>query len=120
MKTMEKLEPIDLPDGTFPAILTEELYQRILARSSMNIQFAQRNAQEPEAFLLRAGFLRCARCKRLMAAIASNKRELKNDGSGEYYTWTKTYYKCSNPQCPLTFRCPQSHLTKRYGMLWYH
>ncbi|HEU5379336.1 MAG TPA: recombinase family protein [Ktedonobacteraceae bacterium] len=100
----EKLEPVDLPDGTYPAILSEELYQRILERASMNIRFSQRNAQAPEAFLLRAGFLRCARCKRLMAAVASNKRELKNDGSGEYYTWVMTYYKCANPQCPANFQ----------------
>lgn len=88
----EKLQPVDLPDGTFPAIISEELYQKILERVSMNVQFSQRNAKEAETFLLRAGFLRCAVCKRAMSAIASNKHE---DG----YSWVQTYYKCANPHC---------------------
>ncbi len=89
----EKLEPVDLPDGTYPAIISEELHRKILDRVALNVQFSQRNAKEAETFLLRAGFLRCAGCKRAMGAVASNKRE---DG----YEWVQTYYKCANVHCP--------------------
>jgi DNA invertase Pin-like site-specific DNA recombinase len=62
------LEEIDLPDGTYPRILSDEVYAKILERASLNAQQASRNSKYPERFLLRAGFARCAYCKQTMMA----------------------------------------------------
>ncbi len=62
------LEPIDLPDGTYPAILSDEVYAKILERASLNAAQASRNSKYPEMFLLRAGFARCAYCNQTMMA----------------------------------------------------
>ncbi len=61
------LEPVDLPDGTYPALFDEELYQRILLRVQSNKEEAIRNSDDPTQFLLRAGFVRCGTCRHLMA-----------------------------------------------------
>ncbi|MFL5693623.1 MAG: recombinase family protein [Ktedonobacteraceae bacterium] len=62
------LEPVDLPDGTYPPILSEEVYARILEQAALNSATASRNSKYPEMFLLRAGFARCAYCKQTMMA----------------------------------------------------
>ncbi len=67
-KTKQPLEAIDLPDGTYPAIISEELYQKVLARWEANKAEAVRANSEPEQFLLRAGFVHCAYCGKPMRA----------------------------------------------------
>jgi site-specific DNA recombinase len=62
------LEAIDLPDGTYPAILDEETYNKIVRRANLNESLATRNSKYPEEFLLRAGFARCAYCQQTMMA----------------------------------------------------
>lgn len=63
------LEPVDLPDGTYPAILSEELYQQIMERRTINQTEAIRASKQPEEYLLRAGFVRCGYCHKPMFAI---------------------------------------------------
>ncbi len=65
----QPLEPIDLPDGTYPAIISEELYARILERREINKVDAIRASKQPEEYLLRAGFVRCGRCDKPMMAV---------------------------------------------------
>lgn len=60
------LDPVDLPDGTYPALFDEETYQRIILRARANQEEASRNGSAPENYLLRAGFMRCANCKHIM------------------------------------------------------
>lgn len=64
----QHLEPVDLPDGTYPRILSDEVYAKILERAAVNATQAYRNSKFPEMFLLRAGFARCAYCKQTMMA----------------------------------------------------
>ncbi len=68
-KTKQPLAAIDLPDGTYPAIICEELYQKVLERREANKADAIRANSEPEEYLLRAGFVRCGYCNRPMAAL---------------------------------------------------
>ena len=67
-RAKQHLEPVDLPDGTYPHILSDEVYARILERASLNASQASRNSKYPEMFLLRAGFARCAYCQQTMMA----------------------------------------------------
>lgn len=56
------LDPIRVPDGTYPAIISEETYGRIMERATVNAAESPRGSSRPEDFLLRAGFARCAHC----------------------------------------------------------
>lgn len=72
-KTRQPLDPIDLPDGTYPAIISEELFERIQQRRETNMAEAVRASRQPEEFLLRAGFVRCGYCNGPMFAIKHRK-----------------------------------------------
>jgi hypothetical protein len=56
----QHLDPVDLPDGTYPAILSDEVYAKILERVEIGAKESTRNAKFPEMYLLRAGIARCA------------------------------------------------------------
>jgi site-specific DNA recombinase len=56
------LDPVPVPDGTYPAIISEELYERIMERVAINTAESSRHSSKPEDFLLRAGFVRCSSC----------------------------------------------------------
>jgi DNA invertase Pin-like site-specific DNA recombinase len=60
------LDSIPVPDGTYPAIISEELYERIIERVAANRAESSRHSSRPEDFLLRAGFVRCSSCGRSM------------------------------------------------------
>ena len=75
-KTKQPLEPIDLPDGTYPAIISEELFEQIMQRRETNIAEAVRASKQPEKYLLRAGFVRCAYCNGPMFAIKHRQNHL--------------------------------------------
>lgn len=68
-KTKQPLDAIDLPDGTYPALIDEALFKRILERRAANQACAVRANSEPEQYLLRAGFVRCGYCNKPMMAI---------------------------------------------------
>lgn len=72
-KTKQPLDPVDLPDGTYPAIIDEELHQRIVERRESNRAEAVRASKHPEEYLLRAGFVRCGYCRGPMFAIKHRK-----------------------------------------------
>ena len=75
-KTKKPLAAIDLPDGTYPAIISEELFQQIMERREANRAEAIRANADPEQYLLRAGFVRCAYCDRPMAAIKHRQHHI--------------------------------------------
>jgi site-specific DNA recombinase len=80
------LETVDMPDGTYPAIISEELFERIQRRTAANKEEASRNAQNPEYYLLRAGFVKC-QCGNAMVGV-----ELKRPGKPN---WAPRYvYQC--------------------------
>jgi site-specific DNA recombinase len=69
-KKLNQLRPeserIPLPDGVIPALVSSELFEQANARLANNKQMAPRNNRNPEASLLRGGFVRCGKCGRTM------------------------------------------------------
>ena len=61
-------DTLDIPDGTYPAIISTELFERIQRRMELNKAQSTRSSKEPEEFLLRAGYVRCAICGWSMGA----------------------------------------------------
>ncbi len=57
-------EHIPLPDGTIPPIVTTEVWEAAQAQLTRNKAEASRNNHDPQAFLLRGGFVQCAACGR--------------------------------------------------------
>ncbi len=90
------LEPVDLPDGTYPGILSDEVYAKILERAALNASQASRNSKYPEKFLLRAGFARCAYCKQTMMA----KRFPSRSGDWFGYECPNRFGKCTRYAVP--------------------
>jgi hypothetical protein len=72
-KTQRPLAPVDLPDGTYPAIVSEELFERVRMRRETNRAEAARIGRHPEEYLLRVGFVRCGSCNKPMTAVKHRK-----------------------------------------------
>ncbi len=91
-KAKNPLEPIDLPDGTYPPIISQELFDRLQDRLARNKDESTRRSERPEEFLLRAGYIRCALCGRKMnTRIDRGKR-----GNGRIRTRSedRLLYRC--------------------------
>src|SRR6266699_1905984 len=67
-RAKQHLDPVQLPAGTYPRILSDEMYAKVLDRASTNSALSTRNSRTPERFLLRAGFVRCTYCGYVMTA----------------------------------------------------
>jgi site-specific DNA recombinase len=81
-------EQIPFPVGTVPPLVTVDEYEAAQARLERNKREASRNNPDPEASLLRAGFIRCGGC-----------------GYGLAYSARDRYYSCAtNAASPG--RCP--------------
>lgn len=91
-KSKQNIEPVDMPDGTYPAIISEELFNRILMRAGANKEDSARNGSDPQQYLLRAGIARCSICNHAMVG-----RELHDKRSGS--SWH--IYECHKTHiCP--------------------
>jgi site-specific DNA recombinase len=55
-------EHVTLPEGTIPPLVDAHVAAAVAARLAYNKQTATRNNPDPEAFLLRAGFVACGYC----------------------------------------------------------
>ena len=67
-------EHIRLPAGTIPAIVSEDIWDAVQARLDRNKMYSPRNNRNPEAFLLRSGFIYCGYCgKRIHTATWRSK-----------------------------------------------
>ncbi len=55
-------DTIAVPDGTYPQIISTELFEKCQRRMALNKASASRSSKNPEEFLLRAGYVRCSRC----------------------------------------------------------
>jgi site-specific DNA recombinase len=64
MVIREEEEQIPLPDGTIPAIVSVEKFERIQKQFEINKQGSIRNSKWPESNLMRAGLLKCGLCGR--------------------------------------------------------
>lgn len=65
-KAKNPLEPADLPEGTHPPLISEGVFHKIQERLVRNKDESSRRSSRPEAFLLRAGYIRCGICGRKM------------------------------------------------------
>lgn len=57
-------ERVRLPEGTIPALVSREEWAAAREAGRLNKREAIRHNRDPEAFLLRAGFVRCGQCDR--------------------------------------------------------
>lgn len=73
-----KLGAVDLPDDTYPQIISVELYERVIARTEYNTISSPRKSAEPEMFLLRGGFARCKYCGNRMGTYICRRPNRKN------------------------------------------
>jgi site-specific DNA recombinase len=85
---------VEVPDGLYPAIITQEEYDQTQKRLMQNAEEASRNASQVDKFLLRAGFVKCAHCKNTMAGRVRKQNEALN----EYYC-TQRYQGSGNKMC---------------------
>lgn len=102
-KAKRNLEPVDLPDGTYPAIIDQETYEQILVRAKSNQEESSRNGSDPTHYLLRAGFVRCSHCKRIMVGCAI--RDTRRTHPRYAYVCQKTHlcqgYRVPSPDLDL-------------------
>jgi site-specific DNA recombinase len=55
-------EQLTLPEGTIPALVAQKEFAAVAIRLEANQRMAVRNNRDPEASLLRTGFVRCGYC----------------------------------------------------------
>lgn len=66
-------DTVPVPDGTYPSIISTELFEKIKRRMASNKTHASRASKNPEEFLLRAGYVRCSVCGWSMGARTDTK-----------------------------------------------
>ncbi|HVU70195.1 MAG TPA: recombinase family protein, partial [Ktedonobacteraceae bacterium] len=71
-KAKRPLDPVELPEGTYPAIISQELFDKIQERLQRNKDESSHRTAEPEEYLLRAGYIRCGICGRKMNTRIDN------------------------------------------------
>ncbi len=68
-------EYIHLPDGIVPAIVTQEVFDRVQEQLMLNKQDSLRNHRHPQELgVLRAGYCRCGICGQTMQVLYHNNR----------------------------------------------
>jgi site-specific DNA recombinase len=73
-----RLGSVDLPDDTYPQIISVELYERVIARTEYNAAASPRKSAEPEMFLIRGGYARCKYCGNAMGTYICRRPNSKN------------------------------------------
>ena len=91
------LESVPLPEGTIPAILPVDLFERNQKRIAWNNKESSRRNMQAEEFLLRAGYIRCAICKTVMTASHYVHKE---NGRHEYAYVCTARYDFPPKDCP--------------------
>ncbi len=85
-RAKQHLDTVLLPEGTYPRIISDELYKKVIDRAETNAALSIRNSKHPERFLLRSGFARCLYCSYVMTT-----RTIANSQGTEY-----NFYVCAN------------------------
>lgn len=88
-----------LPEGTIPALVSRELFDKVQARLIANRSVAKRNNRHPEQFLLRSGFIWCGYCGK--ALITGIRHPDKTGGGWNYYVANsehRSHRGCPNVQ----------------------
>lgn len=111
------LEPVQIPDGTYPAIISEELYQRILQRARTNKEDASKNGKHPEEYLLRAGFIKCHCGESMLTAMDYNSYKAPTTGNIIKYDYH--IYQCNNHGNNHKKSCVRRNSKKLDEMVWH-
>ncbi len=88
-------EHLALPDGTIPPIISAELFDAVQEKLARNRIEATRNNRDPEAFLLRSGFLYCGYCGKLIHTAWKVSRK-----ASAYPAYTVQQESVNHYQCP--------------------
>jgi len=83
---------IRLPDGTIPALVDEQTWDAVQIVLRRNKAQSIRSAKNPEAALLRNGFVRCGTCGRTMKT-----RPRSNGRDVDYYCGGSSNIICARP-----------------------
>ncbi|HTK11856.1 MAG TPA: recombinase family protein [Ktedonobacteraceae bacterium] len=84
-----RLGAVDLPDDTYPQIISVELYERVKARTEYNTAASPRKSAEPEKFLLRGGIARCKYCGNAMGTYICRRPDTNRKNQYLYRCNTK-------------------------------
>jgi site-specific DNA recombinase len=82
---------IRLPDGTIPPLVDRSTWAAVQAVLQRNRAQSIRSAKNPEAALLRGGFVHCGTCGRVM------KVRPRSDGGVDYYCRPNSGLPCPHP-----------------------
>jgi len=75
--TSFSFDAIDLPDGTYPQIISDELFGRVQERLKIYAMDAPKRNSHPEMYLLRGGFVFCSICGRPMTCHTKTETDKK-------------------------------------------
>jgi site-specific DNA recombinase len=90
-QTFDPEKAIRLPDGTIPALVDEPTWDAVQIVLQRNKAQSIRSAKNPEAALLRNGFVRCGSCGRVM------KTRPRSGGGVDYYCGGSSNVLCARP-----------------------
>jgi site-specific DNA recombinase len=68
-------DTVTVPDGTYPQIISTELFEKCQRRMELNKASASRASKNPEEFLLRAGYVKCSKCGWGMGAKTDKRHD---------------------------------------------
>jgi site-specific DNA recombinase len=92
-KAKEHLEPIELPDDTYPPIISQALFDKLQVRLARNKDESTRRSERPEEFLLRAGYIRCGHCTRKMNTRIDRSKRTRYVNHREGFS-DRLLYRC--------------------------
>jgi site-specific DNA recombinase len=90
-QTFDPKKAIRMPEGTIPALVDRETWAAVQVALQRNKAQSIRSAKDPEAALLRGGFVRCGTCGRVMTARP------RSDGGVDYRCRTSNGLPCPRP-----------------------
>ena len=95
-------ERIALPEGTIPALVSREEWQAARAAAAKNKREAVRHNRDPEAFLLRAGYIRCGHCGRGAHVVWKPPKRGSAQTHRPNYVIARNRADATHSECPNT------------------
>jgi site-specific DNA recombinase len=98
----EDEERIALPEGTIPALISRDEWLAAQESTKRNRREATRHNRDPEAFLLRAGFVRCGQCSRAAHAVWKPPKKGSKQTARPNYVVFRNTADATHAQCAST------------------
>lgn len=95
-------ERVPLPAGTIPALVSREEWQAAREAARRNKREATRHNRDPEAFLLRAGYVRCGHCGRAAHTVWKPGKRGTNQTARPNYVIFPSPSDGTHADCPST------------------